>query len=1310
MKLSKRYLIILMTLVGCLLSFGKTLLAQDETKAETEKVVYWDPYGNHGGSDSNAGTVTKPVKSYTQAKRILYNNSHTAGGTIMLMESRKISSQGSSGWGDSFTNYLDDIQIGPITIKRHSTCTGWMFYVDADSGPLRFMNVTIDGGATYSSYDARNGLRLTNSPVIAGMINAGHVKLVMSNVTLQNGYNKGYNRGAIYCHQDYKTVNTSTEMTLTDVTIRGFWASAGAAIYFRSPDYHTATLTNVKIYGCYADASAANEGSAGIIRTNGGTRTSLTLNGCEFYYNRSDKGGCNISWYAGGTSGTKLTINANGNTTTRIHHNVGYSGGGFTTTGVVELNSVEIDNNEAEYGGGITVTTYNGNNDAYTGEGTKLTVTSGVNIHHNMATRQGGGIYYRITKSDDVEFKPNATTTNYALSPTFELKIEGGSITNNKASQGGGIAIMDNAPKRHYNTREKLENNSTNNPAYHKWSGEYVRKLTITGGTIANNYTYDADDMDYHKVGGGIYVHKYLDATLYSGGSGGYTYDQAGGAGTLTVNINGNTTEIYGNKAIGSANSVGSLPVGGAMRMYHINSYSQNGTTTNVTSACNVNIYGNVKIYDNEAKSSGGAFFLTNGNVRVYENPEIYRNKCEEHGGAIYLANGDFTMEGGSIGKAQEGSVFNGNQTTASGGHGGGVYVTNGNCTINGGTIAYNKANETNGLGGGFFVNSSSGSTTINSNKANTLISNNTATEGGGAYINNGSVIIESSNGNTTTMQNNTASSGNGGGIYGKDAVTITGATISSNHADSGLGGGIYALAGSNTITVEGSASITGNTAIDGAGLYAASGTVDVKTNSTITSNAASQNGGGIYANGGTVNVNTAIISNNSAAQYGGGLYIPTTGKLTLKGTTTLTRNHVPATGQGGGVYLAGVVEVGTTATTPTDVITVQDNYKGTSYTYPTPNNRNNIYLPNPRVTTNHTDVITVKENGLASTSKIGFSVPHNFVPVIYCAQSAKGTAADPTSCAYLDRFLYGGSMAGVVFDDAEKYSTIHSIESPYDPDHIYLSNLTWVQEVTTAPTAAEGWTVSGNNVTISSAKGLAYLISYVNGLNDCNGTTHTAVNVNLTADVDMTDYSWVPIGFAASPFNGTFNGNGHTVSGIGCIFLGESGATQTGLDLGMFGNVGSDAEIKNVFLQDAYYSSMTVTNKNFVIGGLVANLNGGTVSNSVASAELESNSPTSIMGGLVGKVLDGEVHSSAAMAELNGFTMGGLVGTNASNLYNSFANPAVQLHRREWHKCQVCRRLGGRERGHGGQLLRAFLKDELGSCQCQVRPIGGQQ
>ena len=54
---------------------------------------------------------------------------------------------------------------------------------------------------------------------------------------------------------------------------------------------------------------------------------------------------------------------------------------------------------------------------------------------------------------------------------------------------------------------------------------------------------------------------------------------------------------------------------------------------------------------------------------------------------------------------------------------------------------------------------------------------------------------------------------------------------------------------------------------------------------------------------------------------------------------------------------------------------------------------------------------------------------------------------------------------------------------------------------------------------------GLAYLFSanyYVGN-----------IDIRLEADVDMSAHEWVPIGTFISPFNGVFDGGGHTISGL---------------------------------------------------------------------------------------------------------------------------------------------------------------------------------
>ena len=1165
----------------------------------------------------------------------------------------------------------------------------------------------IDGGGVFSTQgtqttgaDARTTLQSSSKYGLMFNINNGEIDF--HTVVIQNGYNKASTGTGHGCGFWVNGQNTTPRtFKMVRCVIRGLRSDCHAAAYHFSDTNHEGLLDNCRVYHNYATAQGytnssgtltGNEG--GIIRCGGATGSVMTFNSCDIYSNTSEWSGGGISWYGGGTGG-KLVVKGN----TKIHHNRANkgNGGGINCGAVVQIESADVyDNYASSNGGGIYVFTYGGPLRDYNGNGISFTMNSDVKVHGNTARVRGGGIAVTLNPSDYLGFDSSNEPITAANAKSTITIASGAELYGNSAGQGGGIYVQDQLPYRY--------KNSTSN----KWSNELQREVKILGGDIYNNKA--TDDITSvgtsSALGGAVFLYKLSK----SGVSYSTATNNARGAGTLNVTISGGN--LYGN----TAQRTDKNGNGGAI--YILDDFTQ------YDSKCYVTINGSPEIYDNTSDRHAGAIGLQskktsgNGELKLTVNGGTigksgHPNKTiGGHGGGVLVMSGNFVMTNGTISynKAQYsasadngglgGAVFvTGGSATVQGGtidnntadkDGGGFYVqTGGTATINGGTISNNHAD--NGKGGGFYVDPGAGNTTtINSNNANTVISGNQAQDGGAAYVNTGSLVAASTSSRTVTIQNNTATV-NGGGIYAKGTVTVTGATISGNHADNGLGGGLYALAGSNTITVQTGASITGNHAVDGAGVYAASGNVTIQGNSTLTSNVATNNGGGIFANGGTVNVSATanttevlaensavrggavyanggivnisdgVVARNYASEQGGGFYIPATGKLTLKGTTTLTRNHVPSGKKGGGVYLAGVVEVGSASKAASTII-AEENYSGSSYDYvsgdPAHNNRNNIYLPNPVAvpytsSSPHVDVITVVEGGLTNNSSVGFSVPHNFVPVIYCAYSS-------TSRAYLDYYLSTGSMAGVVFEDSEKYSTMHSLQSPYDPDHIYLSNQTWVQHVTSQP--ASGFAVDGSgNVTISTKEGLAWLISYVNGLNGVQGGAHnmSGKTVTLTADVDMDEYSWVPIGFSAQPFNGTFDGNGHTVSNINCIFLGESGATQTGLDLGMFGNVGGSASISDVFLENAYYSTMTVSDKAFVMGGLAARLNSGTasVSNSGAQAEIETSSPTAVMGGLVGQVTAGTVHSSYALPALKGYQMGGLVGSNAGDLYNSFAN-----------------------------------------------------
>ena len=997
-------------------------------------------------------------------------------------------------------------------------------------------------------------------------------------------------------------------------------------------------IDNCTIKKCYCKGQAgAMQLGGGLITSNSYVKmTNTTTENCFSYADETLNSGGGI--YRTGGSGTAQLImedctlkNNYSNATATITWNSGHA--------PLTLTRCTFQNNYSKTSGGALA--------LYS----KATIT-GCTFTGNYATNNGGAIYYMVYSNTETNL-PNFAPQNGSLSIDASTTIQ----NNTAGGNGGGLWV---------NIRPITCLNASGNPytVYKNEDGnQYEVHLTLNGPTISGNTA--------GGYGGGVYLQRTTDI---------YKSDLKFNYGTIEKNTatsyNGGGIYVTSNL---DGTTYGSLPSGCSRTNLTVD-VGQSSTTSNKAT-----------VSGNKAQNGGGIYVTgVKLSFNVYANAVIGKSgsgnanqavaSSTGAGGGVYFygklngsSYGTFTMNGGNV--DYNTSVANG----------AGIYIGNGTCTIKGGSITNNKS--TSGSGGGVFVNPSGdgATTTINSASAALSIASNEAVHGGGIFVNQGSLNITKST-NALSITNNiakTANTGSGGGIFAKDAVTISGATISGNKAEGSKGGGLYVEAGSNTITVQSSASITGNKAVNGAGLYAASGNITIQSNSTITSNTATGNGGGIYASGGTVNVSAStttteilkgnsakygggiyaaggtvnfsngVISNNYASEQGGGLFIPAEGKLTLKGTATLTGNRVPASHKGGGVYLAGVVEVGE-ASKAASTITVEDNYADASGATVTNSNRNNIYLPTPIASTTapHKDVITVVENGLTSSSRIGFSVPHNFVPVIYCAYSS-------TSYDYLNSLSTGGSMEDVVSEDSRRYISIHQTVSPYEANHIYLSSGTWVNQVTSQP--ATGFTVNDGNVTISTAEGLAWLISYVNGLNDVDGGAHDMEGntVTLTADVDMDAYSWVPIGFSTTPFKGTFDGNGHTVSGINCIFLGESGATQTGLDLGMFGNVTGNANIGNVFLENAYFSSMAVTNKAFVMGGVAAKLNSSTaiVSNSGVHAEIESESPTSVMGGLVGQVVSGTVHSFYALTSLKGYQMGGLVGSNAGDLYNSFAN-----------------------------------------------------
>ena len=149
-----------------------------------------------------------------------------------------------------------------------------------------------------------------------------------------------------------------------------------------------------------------------------------------------------------------------------------------------------------------------------------------------------------------------------------------------------------------------------------------------------------------------------------------------------------------------------------------------------------------------------------------------------------------------------------------------------------------------------------------------------------------------------------------------------------------------------------------------------------------------------------------------------------------------------------------------------------------------------------------------------------------------------------------------------------------------------------------------EEFTVTDNQVTISSAGQLAYLAQQVN-----NGISYDGVTITLVDDIDLTGYSWVPIGnyilITGVGFKGTFNGNNHTIRGL----------YVTGNNyVGLFGYVDS-ATIKNLRIEESYIVG------DFYVGGFVGAAYNSLIQNCINSASVTSREGFSSVGGIAGGV-----------------------------------------------------------------------------------------
>ena len=176
--------------------------------------------------------------------------------------------------------------------------------------------------------------------------------------------------------------------------------------------------------------------------------------------------------------------------------------------------------------------------------------------------------------------------------------------------------------------------------------------------------------------------------------------------------------------------------------------------------------------------------------------------------------------------------------------------------------------------------------------------------------------------------------------------------------------------------------------------------------------------------------------------------------------------------------------------------------------------------------------------------------------------------------------------------------------------------------------------------------------------------TTDIVVNENvLDADGNLNgtpSREWTTIGNVYSPYDGTFDGDGHTISGL---YL-----DSTGPYIGLFGDVGENGHIQNLSVVDSYFCGQGY------VGG-VAGAASGTISNCYSSSSIAGitiytdNSfhpevlASDLMGGIVG-MATGTVtdccNAGLVVSDEESSGTGGVVGFNNGTMSNCYNTGAV--------------------------------------------------
>lgn len=158
--------------------------------------------------------------------------------------------------------------------------------------------------------------------------------------------------------------------------------------------------------------------------------------------------------------------------------------------------------------------------------------------------------------------------------------------------------------------------------------------------------------------------------------------------------------------------------------------------------------------------------------------------------------------------------------------------------------------------------------------------------------------------------------------------------------------------------------------------------------------------------------------------------------------------------------------------------------------------------------------------------------------------------------------------------------------------------------------------------------------------------------NYKLTADITLEGFFPVPIGSETNPFFGTFDGQGHTITGF------QSGEVS---NFGIFGVIGTNGVVKNLGLKGrSTVSSLEVDFYHYDNSAFVASVNYGTIENIYIEGVIQS--PGVLVAGIVAHnygTITNVVSQVKVIKATNQIGPAGVL-TNTGTITNVFINKGV--------------------------------------------------